>query len=279
MRVLCAIALSFTAVVASTVRNGERLTQPVNDGEEHGVLTTRYEMFDYKPKAQDLATVVTSDGGVRITVLTDRLIRIEQGVKDEDCDCYTFEDRPSVAAVNRHLKVPKFETTDNGTTLSLTSDQWEITHVIGSDLDDPTGQSIKVTHTHTHSPHHRQSTKVTHTHTHSPHHRQSIKVQAITGDQLIQWDSSKRSSKDSVGGALLDDSDGPVMDEKDWWTDKSGKAYTRRNKVDWYLFLHGLDYTGAIFDYTQVFGRTSLLPKYSLGTWFTRLYTLHILKM
>ncbi|MFZ4397576.1 MAG: TIM-barrel domain-containing protein, partial [Kiritimatiellia bacterium] len=67
------------------------------------------------------------------------------------------------------------------------------------------------------------------------------------------------------GWALVDDSAKILFDEKGWVTRRpEGK------RLDWYLFLHGHDYKGALADAAQVFGRQPLPPRFAFGYWWSR---------
>ena len=67
------------------------------------------------------AAVVT-EGNARFTVLTDRLIRMEWS---EDG---LFEDRASLAIVNRNLPVPKYKVTRAGGILTIATDKLTLTY-------------------------------------------------------------------------------------------------------------------------------------------------------
>jgi alpha-glucosidase (family GH31 glycosyl hydrolase) len=41
---------------------------------------------------------------------------------------------------------------------------------------------------------------------------------------------------------------------------------------DLYIFAHGFDYAGALYDYTLVGGRTAMVPRYASGIWWSRWY-------
>jgi hypothetical protein len=44
--------------------------------------------------------------------------------------------------------------------------------------------------------------------------------------------------------------------------------------VDLYAFMHGHDYYGALADFTQVSGKTIMVPKYASGVWWSRWFDL-----
>ena len=69
----------------------------------------------------DPAAVVT-EGNARFTVLTDRLIRMEWAEDGR------FEDRASLAIVNRRLPVPQFKVTRSGGSLVITTPRVKLTY-------------------------------------------------------------------------------------------------------------------------------------------------------
>ena len=73
------------------------------------------------PKSSDDAVVV--DGKARFTVLTDRLIRMEWA---EDG---IFEDRASLAVINRRLPVPSFKVLRDGGKLVIKTSSIILTYI------------------------------------------------------------------------------------------------------------------------------------------------------
>ena len=78
----------------------------------------------WNPVASEKAVVI--EANARFTVLTDRLIRMEWA---EDG---TFEDRASLAIVNRNLPVPSFKVIRNGESLTIMTSAVTLTYT-GSD--------------------------------------------------------------------------------------------------------------------------------------------------
>lgn len=69
------------------------------------------------------------------------------------------------------------------------------------------------------------------------------------------------------GWSVVDDSDNWGLTEgAEWWDTRN------TDDSDWYLFAHGLDFKKAIADYMLVGGKVPVIPRYSLGVWFTRWY-------
>src|SRR5699024_559506 len=66
------------------------------------------------------------------------------------------------------------------------------------------------------------------------------------------------------GFAVLDDSESFIFDEND-------EPFARPDKeIDLYFFGHGRDYFAALRDFYHLSGPTPLLPRYTLGNWWSR---------
>ena len=69
-----------------------------------------------------------------------------------------------------------------------------------------------------------------------------------------------------AGYFLFNDSNSPVLDPASGWIENRGAA----GALDYYLFVYGRDFAGALRDYRLLFGATPLVPRYSLGLWYSR---------
>jgi len=76
------------------------------ESEVDAIGPVKYELLPYDPVADTKATVVTSDGKARFTVLSPWFVRMEYTETPNQ-----FEDRPSIAFVNRKQPVPQFQAT------------------------------------------------------------------------------------------------------------------------------------------------------------------------
>lgn len=79
---------------------------------------TKYELLDYNPVAN--LNAVTKENRVRFTVLTDRLIRMEYDLSNK------FEDRATLAFVNRNLPVPHYTVDKKDGWLNITTDKLKL---------------------------------------------------------------------------------------------------------------------------------------------------------
>lgn len=74
------------------------------------------------------------------------------------------------------------------------------------------------------------------------------------------------------GYAVLDDSDSPLFTGKSF-DDQTGEFITRKeNGFDLYFFGYGRDYYGGLKDFYRLCGKTPMLPRYALGNWWSRYY-------
>ena len=89
-------------------------------------LKNRPQLLPYVALADTGAVVAASDGMARFTVLTDHLIRMEYARTKGQ-----FEDRASLAVLNRKLPVPKFTHAVAGGVLTITTDAVELEYEVG----------------------------------------------------------------------------------------------------------------------------------------------------
>jgi alpha-glucosidase (family GH31 glycosyl hydrolase) len=230
---------------------------------------TKYELHDYQPLANAAATVVNGDA--RFTVLTSRLIRMEFATDGK------FEDRATLAFMNRDLPVPKFTQavtpgTPHGSTLTITTDDVKLSYTVGQPFSGATLSATGLTAANNFTWNYAQSGS-----TDDGNLLGTIKSLDELGvtslnctenanitvhDETLhcQWGLISRS-----GWSVVDDSDNQALeDQQDWWVGVNADT------VDSYLFGHGQDYRGAIKDYTLVGGKTAMVPKQAAGLWWTR---------
>ena len=98
-------------------------------------LTAAPDLIPYDPLADPAAVVVASSGGARFTVLTDRLIRMEQSSAP-------FEDRSTLAVLNRKLPVPSFTHSESGGVLTITTASVALYYTLGQPFS-PTSLTVK----------------------------------------------------------------------------------------------------------------------------------------
>ena len=224
-----------------------------------------YELQNYDPIA-DASAVVTS-GKARFTVLTPQLLRIEWASSGK------FEDRATLAFVNRKLPVPKFTTrTTSDGLLTIQTSAVTLSYEVGKPFGAATLSVVPAT----------SDSKVTKWTPGAPSSGNLLgtirsldmigaeslnctEVQNVTvhGESLhCEWGLVSRD-----GWSLVDDTPNWALTAgAEWWDTPN------TDDSDWYLFAHGHDYKQAVKDYTKVGGAVPLVPRYALGVWFTRWY-------
>ena len=232
----------------------------------------RYELREYEPAADPAATVIV--GAARFTVLTPRLIRIEYDASG------AFEDRATLAFVNRRLDVPDF-TWDAARGVLATS-ALTLTYAGGAFTPD----SLRVdprpgspfAHADAFGGWRFGMTSAADAGNLRGTYRTLDRTDNATldcnardgayGRDHCEWGVVSRS-----GWALVNETGVPCLDaQHDWWADGAGKMLRNRDEHDLYLFAHGHDYTGALADLTAAGGKIPMMPRRNAGVWFTRWY-------
>ena len=208
------------------------------------------------PKAAPEATVVC--GNARFTVLTDRLIRMEWS---EDG---IFEDRASLAVINRELPVPAFRTGKKGDGVTIATGKVTLSYSGGKFCRDNLCVSFKLNgKTRTWRP------------GDSPDG--NLKGTTRTLDGCLGYERLSHTEKELEDGlisrdgwAVVDESSRHLLqrDESDWqeWVCERPAG----ERIDWYIFAYGHDYLDALKDFTKIAGNVPLPPKYVFGYWWSR---------
>ncbi|MGP7959221.1 TIM-barrel domain-containing protein [Sanguibacter sp. A247] len=194
----------------------------------------------------------------RITVLTDALVRIEHAPDGH------VEDRASAFALHRDLPVADFTVHDTGTHVEIVTARLRLTYDKG------------------------------------PLTTSGLSVEALGGltayesvwrPEQPRWDREGNSAGlvrlagtartlDTADGAVeledgvvsqtgvvaLDDSGTLLLTDDGWVAPRPAGA------TDLYVFAYGHDYRGAVRDLYRVSGPTPLLPRFALGSWWSRYF-------
>jgi alpha-glucosidase (family GH31 glycosyl hydrolase) len=224
----------------------------------------QFELLPYDPVANTSAQVVS--GSARFTVLTDHVIRLEYASNGK------FEDRATVAVVNRLLPVPQFATSQSGSQLTITTNALQLKYSVGSAFSASTLQvtSLKKAFapwgfSTAQSPRNLLGTiRSLDLLGVNPLNCSYWVGQTVNGESLhCEWALMSRD-----GWAVVDDSTNWGMDQNDWWQSPN------TDQVDLYFFGHGLDYKQAVFDYSLIGGKSAMVPRYAAGIAWTRWYDL-----
>lgn len=211
---------------------------------------------NYNPKASDAAVVV--HGNARFTVLTDRLIRMEWS---EDG---AFEDRASLAVVNRNLPVPSFKVNRSANTLTLKTAALTLTYK-GNEKFNSENLSISFKmsgKTQLWYPGKEDTGNLLGT---------SRTLDKCNGfGALNPGDPMESGILSREGWAIVDESERHLFEKSDSDWGEWVAVRPAGDRIDWYMFAYGHDYTDALSDFTKVAGRIPLPPKYAFGYWWSR---------
>ena len=204
------------------------------------------------PQARPEAVVI--DGNARFTVLTDRLIRMEWA---EDG---VFEDRASLAIINRNLPVPKFTCSKKNGTFTIKTGK--ITLIYKGGRFAPDNLQVKFG-MGTWKPGMKAAG--------------NLKGTTRTLDGCLGFEKlSHRESQMEYGilsrdgWAIVDESSRHLLEKVDSKWENWVAERPAGDRIDWYIFAYGHDYTAALGDFVKVAGRIPLPPKYTLGYWWSR---------
>ncbi|MCF0195824.1 MAG: DUF4968 domain-containing protein, partial [Bacteroidaceae bacterium] len=195
-------------------------------------------------------------------------IRIQYSATDK------FEDRATFAVVNRRLPVPSFTTEDDGTYLTIKTDQLTLRYKKGGVIKatDNTVNILNITFTLNG----RECTWY-------PAKSDALNLLGTNRTLDTAWGDNAR---DRLEKGLLSRAGWTIMDESP--ATKRGDGGTTfafeknsdgfdwvatpidKTAIDWYFMGYGHEYKKALYDFTQIAGRVPLPPKYIFGYWYSR---------
>jgi len=225
---------------------------------------------EFHPIANESATVI--QGNARFTVLTPRLIRMEWAADGK------FEDHATLGIVNRDLPVPAFKVRRSAKSLTITTDAVTLSYKGGDKFgadnlqvsfrmtgpknkkgqftsvkktwkpgDDPSGNLMGTART-------LDGYDGIHTYKHGGYTKEPFDQGIISKDGWVIVDESARH-------IFV-----PVDSDWKYWVEERPEG----ERIDWYIFAYGHEYTQALGDFVKVAGRIPLPPKYALGYWWCR---------
>lgn len=205
----------------------------------------------------DMANAVANPENViqgfkyRITVLTERLIRLEYNING------LFEDRPSEFALKRKFKRPDISIKEDQNYLEITSPYFKLFYVKekpfkGTLFNKRANLRIDIVGS-------ERSWYYGH-----PEAR-NFKAPGYAFDQTKNntFDMTK-GLYSAEGFVSFDDSNSRLFLE-------TGEIANRdTNSIDIYVFAYGKDFEGCLKDYFELTGRPALIPRYALGNWWDK---------
>lgn len=194
----------------------------------------------------------------RFTILTPRLIRIEYNENG------VFEDRATQTVVNRLFDVPRFQVIEDKKELRIITDNVEIRYT----KEPFSSNSLSARYT-------GKNSAVKAGASSSEWHfgektRFNLKGTARTLDDVNGACELENGIMSKGEITVLDDSHTLAITEDGWVEPRNADG------IDQYLFCYGkageqrFDYLGALKDFYALTGKTPLLPRYTLGNWWSR---------
>lgn len=193
---------------------------------------------------------VVTDGDVRFTLLTPRLIRLEWTADGR------FEDRPSLVFLDRRTPPVAFTKRTASGWLEIGTSHLRIRYRAGSGRFTPENLAITLANADTAVTWRPGASDTA-----------NLRGTARTLDGARGPVPLEQGLVSRDGWALVDDSQRPLFDDSPWpWVTQRPNA----ERQDWYFFGHGHDYRGALADFTRVAGRMPMPPRFAFGTWWSR---------
>ena len=217
------------------------------------------------PEADARATVVC--GNARFTVLTDRMVRMEWS---EDG---VFEDRASFAIINRKLPVPQYDIRKNGEGVQIKTRSIVLDYKGGRFDSGNLSVSFKmngktvVWHPGLEDEGNLKGTVRTLDGIDGRFDQNNLRHHSSGGPYRVEMENGILSR---TGWTIVDESRRHLLekDGSDWgeWVAERPEG----DRIDWYIFAYGHDYTAALDDFTKISGRIPMPPKYTFGYWWSR---------
>lgn len=243
-----------------------------NDGD--GTDTHVSHEQAYNPVVNPSAAVLASDRNARFSVLTPCVIRMEFSAHP---GTGSFEDRATLAMINRNTPVPSFKQSSDGKKVTIDTACLHLEYTLGaSSFNDgsllvQSAASASVPFTWTPSvglvsPNNLLGT------IRSLDMISTVDLNCTNNANITVHDEALHcawSPFSRDGWHVYDDSQTTLLAADDWVTnDTSGSS------SDWYFFGHGHNYRAAVADYTLISGQHPLLPKFAMGVMWSRWYDL-----
>ena len=221
------------------------------------VLVSVVFAVEYNPVAN--SEVIVSSEGVRFTVLSPRVIRMEYAEDNK------FEDQATLVFVNRNLRpVPEFEKGIEDDWLIIETDSIGLEYKVGS--GEFNADNLKVSFDFGDMSKSWKPGMVN-----EGNLRGTIRTLDGTDGDYNLYENKKYELDHGLlsrdGWTVIDDTARPVFDDSEWsWV----TARDEHKHQDLYFFAYGYDYKTAMNDFIRIAGNIALPPKYAFGYWFSR---------
>jgi alpha-glucosidase (family GH31 glycosyl hydrolase) len=184
----------------------------------------------------------------RFSVLTDKMIRLEYSTDG------IFEDNATQSVVNRVFDVPKFRVIDSPDQVEIITEYLQLSY--DKKEFSVNGLNIRL----------KRGAYSNHSIWHYGERGDNLKGTARTldnADGAIELDDGVLSRN---GYAIINDSTSLILDEKGWVHPSID------GHLDLYFLGYGHNYLECLNDFFHLCGKTPMLPRFTLGNWWSRYY-------
>jgi alpha-glucosidase (family GH31 glycosyl hydrolase) len=182
----------------------------------------------------------------RISVLADGLLRLEWSPDG------VFEDRATTFALHRDLPVPEFTVLDGEPALEIVTERLRLVYDRGP--FSPVGLTVQA----------RGNVSNYHSVWRYGEPMRNLGGTARTLDEADGRISLEPGVLSRQGVAVLDDSASFLWEQDGWFSPRP------EGGIDLYVFSYGRDYAAALQAFHAVSGHASVLPRWTLGNWWSR---------
>ena len=184
----------------------------------------------------------------RISILTDRLIRFEYSKKN------IFVDEETAAVTNRKFPKVKFDVLDSEDKLVIVTDYLRVIY----DKKEFSGEGLRINVSGNYG--------TTSSVWHYGDKNESLKGTTRTLDAIDGETELGEGIVSRQMWSVVDDSSSMLI------TKDGFKLREDEEAIDLYFFGYGLDYLTALKDFYTLSGELPLLPRFTLGNWWSRYY-------
>ncbi|MCQ2436426.1 MAG: alpha-xylosidase [Clostridia bacterium] len=209
-------------------------------------MIDKHLTVEVKPIADGGNTVVSS--GRRVTVLSDRLFRVE--FDDDGC----FTDSATQTVWYRDMPPVAYSCATDGDDIVISTEK--VTLSVGKTSDDiyamVNGVRVKADNS-------------------GNLHATARTLDGYDGDECRQeYVESHVGNKLDLGNGVCSKSGVAVLDDSKSLIFDGVTLYERKETVDLYIFAFGHDYRAAVCAYYMISGAPPIIPRYALGNWWSR---------
>ena len=204
--------------------------------------------------AADGATV--TGPGYRISVLTDRLIRIEWDPQERFVDARTQQ------VLDRAFPLPVFDVTRTPRGIEITTASLRLRY----DEQQPSASGLSIALLAGASDVHYTTWRPGQEYPQTLPLRGNLGSTARTLDEIDGRIDVPPGILSTFGFGALDDSESLLLDEDGWIRPRERSA----ESTDLYFFGYGRDFAAALHDFHRLTGPIPLVPRFALGNWWSR---------